>query len=37
MPYLNGAQCNLFCDIDNVIPYATHSIVVGRVTDVRVA
>jgi len=36
MPYLDGAQCNLFCDIDNVIPYATHSIVVGRVTDVRV-
>lgn len=36
MPYLDDAQCNLFCDIENVIPYATHSIVVGRVAAVRV-
>jgi flavin reductase (DIM6/NTAB) family NADH-FMN oxidoreductase RutF len=36
MPYLEGAQCNLFCDIESVIPYATHSIVIGRVSAVRV-
>lgn len=36
MPYLEGAQCNLFCDIESVVPYATHSIVIGRVSAVRV-
>jgi flavin reductase (DIM6/NTAB) family NADH-FMN oxidoreductase RutF len=36
MPYLEGAQCNLFCDIETVVPYATHSIVIGRVSAVRV-
>lgn len=37
MPYLDGAQCNLFCDVESVVPYATHSIVIGNVTAVRVA
>lgn len=36
MPYLEGAQCNLFCDVESVVPYATHSIVIGRVSAVRV-
>lgn len=36
LPYLEDGQCNLFCEIDNVIPYATHSIVIGRVVAVRV-
>ena len=36
MPYLEGAQCNLFCDIDSVVPFGTHSIVIGRVNAVRV-
>ena len=36
MPYLADAQSNLFCDIESVIPYATHSIVVGRVVAARV-
>jgi flavin reductase (DIM6/NTAB) family NADH-FMN oxidoreductase RutF len=36
LPYLADAQCNLFCEIDSVVPYATHSIVIGRVVAVRV-
>jgi DNA-binding transcriptional LysR family regulator len=36
MPYLEGAQCNLFCEIDSVVPFGTHSIVIGRVSAVRV-
>jgi flavin reductase (DIM6/NTAB) family NADH-FMN oxidoreductase RutF len=36
MPYLDGAQCNLFCDIDSVVPFGSHSIVIGRVSAVRV-
>lgn len=36
MPYLDGAQCNLFCDIETEIPFGSHSIIVGRLTDVRV-
>lgn len=37
MCYLHDAQCNLFCDVDCVIPFATHSIIIGRVIAVRVA
>ena len=36
MPYLHDAQCNLFCDVDTVVPYGTHSIVIGRVSAVLV-
>ncbi len=32
VPYLADAQACLFCDVDRVIPYATHQIVIGRVT-----
>jgi flavin reductase (DIM6/NTAB) family NADH-FMN oxidoreductase RutF len=35
-PYLHEAQCNLFCDVDTVVPYGTHSIVIGRVSAVVV-
>lgn len=35
MPFLHDAQCNLFCDVDTVVPYGTHSIVIGRVSAVR--
>lgn len=37
IPYLEDAQCNLVCDVDTVVPSGTHSIIVGRVTAVRVA
>jgi len=36
IPYLEGAQCNLFCDVDNIVPFATHSVIIGRVNAVRV-
>jgi flavin reductase len=36
VPYLADAQANLFCDLDLAVPYATHTIVIGRVTAVRV-
>jgi flavin reductase (DIM6/NTAB) family NADH-FMN oxidoreductase RutF len=37
MCYLHDAQCNLFCVVDQVVPFATHSIIIGRVNAVRVA
>jgi flavin reductase (DIM6/NTAB) family NADH-FMN oxidoreductase RutF len=37
VPCLAPAQANLFCEVDAVFPYATHSIVVGKVADVRVS
>ena len=37
VPYLENAQCSLICNVDRVVPYATHSVVIGRVTTVRVA
>jgi flavin reductase (DIM6/NTAB) family NADH-FMN oxidoreductase RutF len=37
MCYLNEAQCNIFCDVDRIVPFATHSIIIGRVTGVCVA
>ena len=36
VPYLVDAQANLFCDLDLAVPYATHTICIGRVTAVRV-
>lgn len=29
------AQSNLFCDIESVTTVATHSVIVGRVTEAR--
>ena len=37
IPYLRDAQCNLVCDVDTVVPFGTHSVIIGRVSAVRVA
>lgn len=37
MPMLVDAQANIFCESEKVVPYATHSIFVARVTEVMVA
>ena len=36
LPQLTGAQANLECVIDAMLAYATHSIVIARVLDVRI-
>lgn len=33
-PYLADAQAAIHCQLDKIIDYATHSIIVGRVVDV---
>lgn len=35
VPYLEGAQANLFCDLDQSLGYATHDIVIGRVAATK--
>ncbi len=35
IPYLVDAQANVFCTVDALMPYGTHTIVVGRVHEVR--
>lgn len=37
LPYLNGAQSNLFCEVVSVTTVGTHSVVIAAVTAVRVA
>jgi flavin reductase (DIM6/NTAB) family NADH-FMN oxidoreductase RutF len=37
IPYLQSAQANLFCEMDQVISYATHDIIIGRVAGVAFA
>lgn len=37
IPYLEDAQCNFVCDVDTVVPFGTHSVIIGRVQAVRVA
>ncbi len=37
IPYLIEAQANLFCTVDQTVPYGTHTIFIGRVDEVRVA
>lgn len=34
-PYLADAQSNLFCTVDGLHDYGTHTIVIGRVDSVR--
>lgn len=34
---LDGAQANLGCTVDQMIPYGTHSIVIARVNSVRLS
>ena len=35
-PYLADAQANIFCDVDDVHRYGTHSIVIGRIYQIGV-
>jgi flavin reductase len=37
VPFLANAQANLFCRIDQVIPYGTHRIIIGLVEDAKFA
>lgn len=34
-PYLLDAQANLFCSVDAMLDYGTHTIFVGKITNVR--
>jgi flavin reductase len=36
MPLLIDAQANLLCEIGTIVPYATHTIFIAQVIDVRV-
>lgn len=36
VPYLGNAQANIFCEVAQVVDCGTHSIIIGRVTDVDV-
>lgn len=36
LPYLPEAQSNLFCEANQLVLAATHSIVIARITDARV-
>jgi flavin reductase len=36
MPYLADAQANIFCDVDDIHAYGSHTVVIGRVYDVGV-
>jgi flavin reductase (DIM6/NTAB) family NADH-FMN oxidoreductase RutF len=36
LPYLRGAQAVLFCRKAMTVPYASHSIIIGEVEDVRI-
>jgi flavin reductase (DIM6/NTAB) family NADH-FMN oxidoreductase RutF len=33
LPYLTDAQANLFCEIDRISDYGTHTIFIGRVSS----
>jgi len=33
IPFLKDAQANIFCTVDKLISYHTHTIVIGHVTD----
>jgi flavin reductase (DIM6/NTAB) family NADH-FMN oxidoreductase RutF len=33
IPFLKRAQANIFCEVDQLISYHTHSIVIGKVLD----
>ena len=36
LPYLADAQANIFCEVDDIHAYGTHTVVIGRVYDVGV-
>ena len=33
IPFLEEAQANIFCSIEDLVPYHTHTIVIGRVLN----
>ena len=35
LPYLHGAQCNLFCRVDRVTTVGTHSVIIAVVNGVQ--
>ncbi|MDB5838541.1 MAG: flavin reductase domain protein FMN-binding [Herminiimonas sp.] len=37
VPYLSDAEASVFCHVDHLVDYATHTIVVGRIQLVNVA
>ena len=37
VPFLDDAQSNIFCTVDGLFDYATHTIVIGKVDAVRMA
>jgi flavin reductase len=37
VPFLRDAQANIFCEADAMSSYGTHSIIIGKVSDVQVA
>ena len=36
MPFLTDAVAAIFCRVDRIVDYATHSIVIGRVSSASV-
>ena len=36
LPYLSDAQASIFCTADLVTPYGTHSIVIGKISEIIV-
>ena len=37
LPYLRGAQCNLFCRVESVTTVGTHSVIIAAVDSVQVS
>lgn len=37
MWWLAGARANLFCALDQRVSYATHDLVIGRITEIRLS
>jgi flavin reductase len=37
LPYLESAQANIFCATEQVVPFGTHSIFIGRVEKVHIS
>lgn len=35
IPFLRDAQANIFCEVDRVVPYGTHAVVIGKVCRAR--
>ena len=33
IPFLKDAQANIFCEVDQLIEYHTHTIVIGKVIE----